>query len=275
MKTYIVQRGDTLSGISKQFGTSIEAIKKINNLTDNNLIVGETLIIPTYDTTNYVVKKGDSVYQIANEYGISVDELLKANNLTNDNLSIGQVLVIPLKNPISNNKDYFTYTVKKGDDLYSIASKYNTTVDNIKKVNNLTSDSLSIGQTLIIDPNISDNNYQSYTVQPGDTIYSIANKFNMPVNTLVNMNNLKSPLLAVGQNLKISENTYNMPGIIRECYGNNYSEPTYQTYTVKKNDNLYNIAKKYDTTVDNIIQLNNLKSTNLEIGQILKIKEIS
>ena len=48
---------------------------------------------------------------------------------------------------------------------------------------------------------------------------------------------------------------------------------TYQTYTVKSGDNLYEIAKQYDTTVDNLIELNDLNSINLDIGQVLKIKE--
>lgn len=274
MKNYIVQNGDTLFGIARQFGVSPDAIKRANNLSNNEIVVGETLIIPNYQSTNYIVKKGDNLYDIANKYNLSVEQILNANNLTSDKLEIGQTLVIPLKGEISNSGNYLTYTVKSGDNLYEIAEKYNTTVDQLKTLNNLTSNNLDIGQVLLVLP---DNNHATsgttYTVQSGDTIYSIANKFNIPVNTLINSNNLKTPVLTVGQVLQINGKNYNLPTSIKECFGENYKPITYKTYTVKSGDNLYEIAKKYDTTVDNLIKLNNLNSINLDIGQVLKIKE--
>ena len=89
--------------------------------------------------------KGDTLYGIANKFGVSVNDLKSLNNLSSNTLSIGQVLKIP---DSSNNK--LTYTVKSGDTLYSIARTYNTTVDKIKELNNLKSNTLSIGQTLIL-----------------------------------------------------------------------------------------------------------------------------
>lgn len=79
--------------------------------------------------------------------------------------------------------------------------------------------------------------------------------------------------LTVGQSLNINGKNYNLPTSIKECLGENYTPITYQTYTVKSGDNLYEIAKQYDTTVDNLIELNDLNSINLDIGQVLKIKE--
>lgn len=278
MQTYIVQEGDTLCGIAKQFNTNIYNIKKANNLTGNEITPGQSLLIPTYNSTTYTVKKGDNLYDIARKYNLSISQLLDSNNLASDALQIGQILVIPLNNQ-SNDKDYFNYIVKKGDNLYDIAKRYNTTVDDIKQLNNLTSNNLKIGQNLIIMANnTGDTNNVSqkeYVVQGGDTIYSIASKFNMPVNNLVSLNNLKSNILTVGQTLIIDEDSYNLPNQIKECYGTNYKPPEYQTYTVKSGDNLYNIANLYQTTADNIMALNNLSSPNLDIGQILKIKEIS
>ena len=102
----------------------------------------------------YIVKSGDSLYQIAKKYNTSVDEIKKINNLTTNSLSIGQVIKLPNQN--SNNseenieKDYQTYIVKSGDSLYQIAKKYNTSVDEIKRLNNLTTNLLSIGQILKI-----------------------------------------------------------------------------------------------------------------------------
>ena len=98
--------------------------------------------------TTYTVQRGDNLYSIANKYNTTVNEIKSLNNLTSNNLSIGQQLRIP-----TNASGNITYTVQKGDNLYSIARKYNTTVNEIKRKNNLTSNNLSIGQQLIIQRN--------------------------------------------------------------------------------------------------------------------------
>ncbi len=97
----------------------------------------------------YTVKAGDTLYGISNQFGVNVSELADLNNVNANTLKIGQVLSIPTDSGVNPN-NMFMYTVKKGDSLYSIAKKYNTTVDNIKKKNNLKSNVLSIGQKLII-----------------------------------------------------------------------------------------------------------------------------
>lgn len=97
----------------------------------------------------YTVKRGDTLYGISNQYGVSVTELANLNNVTASTLKVGQVLTIPSSSG-TNPDNLFIYTVKKGDSLYSIAKKYNTTVDAIKSKNNLTSNNLSIGQILKI-----------------------------------------------------------------------------------------------------------------------------
>ena len=165
MQTYTVQSGDTLYGISKQFGVSVDELKRINNLTSNTLSVGQVLVIPTssseiptppdhnvgYETT-YVVKRGDSLWSIANNYGITVDELKNANGITNNMLTIGQELIIPVSVP-SDSTNTTTYVVKRGDSLWLIANKYNTTVDNLKTLNNLSTNLLTVGQELIVPAN--------------------------------------------------------------------------------------------------------------------------
>ena len=94
-----------------------------------------------------------------------------------------------------------TYTVVKGDTLYSIARKFNTTVDMIKSLNNLTGNILSIGQVLKLP---SSNNSTTYTVARGDTLYSIAKRFNTTIDSIKNLNNLTSNILSIGQILKIN-----------------------------------------------------------------------
>lgn len=258
--TYVVQKGDTLYSIANKLGTTVSELKKENNLTTNTLQIGEVLRIPTKEIYEgeenvYIVQKGDTLYSIAAANNTTVDELKKTNNLTSNILSTGQLLKIP-----SALLPESTYIVKKGDSLYSIANKYNTTVDELKRINNLTSNILSIGQVLKLPSDkVSDiekeENTISYTVQKGDSLYSIARKYSTTIDKIKDLNNLTTNLLSIGQVLLIPTDT-NLE----------------TTYTVQKGDSLYSIAKKYDTTVDRLKQLNNLKSNLLSIGQILIVR---
>lgn len=209
-------------------------------------------------TNTYVVQKGDTLYSIANKLGTTVSELKKENNLTSNTLQIGEVLLIPTKEIYEEEENI--YIVKKGDSLYSIANKYNTTVEELKRINNLTSNILSIGQVLKLPSDKANNvekeeNTISYTVQKGDSLYSIARKYDTTIDRIKDLNNLTTNLLSIGQVLLIPTDT-NLE----------------TTYTVKKGDSLYSIAKKYNTTVDRLKQLNNLTSNLLSIGQILIVR---
>ena len=258
--TYVVQKGDTLYSIANKLGTTVSELKKENNLTSNTLQIGEVLRIPTKEIYEeeenvYIVQKGDTLYSIAMANNTTVDELKKVNNLTSNILSTGQLLKIP-----SALLPESTYIVKKGDSLYSIANKYNTTVEELKRINNLTSNTLSIGQVLKLPSDKASNvekeeNTISYTVQKGDSIYSIARKYSTTIDKIKDLNNLTSNVLSIGQVLLIPTNT-NLE----------------TTYTVQRGDSLYSIAKKYDTTVDRLKQLNNLSSNLLSIGQILIVR---
>ena len=258
--TYIVQKGDSLYSIANKLGTTVSELKKENNLTSNTLQIGEVLRIPTKEIYEgeenvYIVQKGDTLYSVAMANNTTVDELKKANNLTSNILSTGQLLKIP-----SALLPESTYTVKKGDSLYSIANKYNTTVEELKRINNLTSNTLSIGQVLKLPsdkPNKieQEKNTITYTVQKGDSLYGIARKYSTTIDKIKDLNNLTTNLLSIGQVLLIPTDT-NLE----------------TTYTVQKGDSLYSIAKKYNTTVDKLKQLNNLTSNLLSIGQILIVR---
>ena len=220
----------------------------------------------------YIVKKGDTLYGISNQFGVSVVDLKNLNGLKDNNLQIGQVLKIT-NNSGTNPDSTINYTVKKGDSLYGIARVYKTTVQEIQKLNNLKSNTLSIGQVLKIPENYVDDSssdlpsFINYVVKRGDSLYSIAKNYGITVDTIIKDNGLINNLLSIGHNLKIrtKEDT-----VIEECFGEDNSNSTIE-YIVKKGDSLYAIAKKYNTDVNTIIKNNNLKSTNLSIGQILKI----
>ena len=139
------------------------------------------------------------------------------------------------------------YIVKKGDSLWSIATRYKITVNELKEYNNLKTNLITVGQVLKI-PEVSTEN--SYIVQKGDSLWSISKKFNTSVNELKVLNNLNSNLLSINQKLLI---------------------PGSNTYTVVKGDTLYSIARKFNTTVENIKIKNNLKTSVINIGQVLFI----
>ena len=223
MQTYTVKKGDTLYGISNQFGVSVVDLKNLNNLKDNNLKIGQILKISQNSgtnpdsTINYIVKKGDSLYAIARVYKTTVQEIQKLNNLKSNALSIGQELKIPenyVNDASANLPTYINYTVKKGDSLYSIAKRYGITTNTIIKDNALKNNLLSIGQNLKIRTKkesiveecfgneTSDKNIE-YIVKKGDSLYSIAKKYNTDVSTIMKNNNLKSSNLSIGQILKI------------------------------------------------------------------------
>lgn len=199
----------------------------------------------------YIVKKGDSLWSIASKNNTTVDNIKKLNNLSSNNLSVGQVLKLSYDTKNEDIKESNIYTVKKGDSLWLIANKYGTTVDELKNANNLKSNTLSIGQTLIIPEKKENTNKISYVVKRGDSLWLIANKYDTTVEKIKSTNNLKSNTLSIGQVLVIP------------------SSSEFITYTVKKGDSLWLIANKYNTTVDNIKKLNNLSSNNLQINQKL------
>ena len=197
---YFIHRNTgALEPIIVEYGF-IDSTKDANFLKDNYKELAEAVIsaVTSYIgvpytppeglvTNTYIVKKGDTLYSIAAKLGTTVEELKKENNLTTNSLSIGQVLRIPSK--IIYKDDETLYTVKKGDTLYKIAQANNTTVEELKRINGLTTNILSIGQVLKLPSNESAESPSvdegiSYTVQKGDSLYSIAKKYNLTIDEI-------------------------------------------------------------------------------------------
>ena len=197
----------------------------------------------------FIDSTGDDAKQIVNDWEKYAEAVVKA---------VADYANIPYVPTEEEN----IYIVKKGDTLYSIALKYNISINDLKRINNITSNTLSIGQILTIpsikdeiidNNNISDIPDNVYVIKSGDTLYSIAKLYNTTVNKIKELNNLKSNILSIGQELLIPENS------------------NYDTYQVKSGDTLYSIARRFGTTVDEIKKLNNLVSNLLSISQIIKI----
>ncbi len=153
---YVVRSGDTLWLLAQRYNTTVDAIKKLNNLTDDNLSIGQVLRIPTTESSDgsyfeYVVRPGDTLWLLSQRYHTTVDAIKNLNGLPGNDLSIGQILKIPAAEPAP--APYFEYTVRSGDTLWQLAQRFGTTVDAIKSLNGLRSDVLNIGQVLKIPGN--------------------------------------------------------------------------------------------------------------------------
>lgn len=186
-----VQPGDTLWSISKKYSSTVAAIKEANNLSSELIFVGQELHIPnkelsasktdekkvekkTNEKSTYTVQKGDSLWLIAKKYSISVQELKELNGLTNDLIYPGQLLHVTkqsqeslskqeqksqgeLSPKSSDEKVEQTYVVKAGDSLWKIAKAYQMSIESLKTINQLTSDTIYIGQVLKLEKSVEDS----------------------------------------------------------------------------------------------------------------------
>ncbi|MCC7297627.1 MAG: LysM peptidoglycan-binding domain-containing protein [Bacteroidia bacterium] len=168
------------------------------------------------DKEFHEVKPGETLFSIAAKYGVTVQELMLWNKLSSEDLKAGQLLVLKDGDHSSGRSDTTGksnipeikntlkfHTVLSGETLYSISKLYNQPVDSIIKWNNLKSNSLSVGQELVVSPTVTKavNNPKTYTVQAGDTLYSISRRFGISVAEIRRLNRLTNDNLAVGSTL--------------------------------------------------------------------------
>ncbi|MFC3883814.1 LysM peptidoglycan-binding domain-containing protein [Bacillus songklensis] len=175
-KIYTIQSRDSLYKISRQNGVSIENLKTWNGLKNDNIYVGQTLTLlaPHSHEATYTVKSGDTLFLIAKAHNVLIADIKRKNNLAGDLIYVGQKLLIPTEKGIDSSRDSSTkvnvtdanrtlfpdksetsastyatiHKVQAGEYLSVIAPKYNTTVEKIKSLNGLTSNTIYVGQEL-------------------------------------------------------------------------------------------------------------------------------
>ncbi|TYR80149.1 LysM peptidoglycan-binding domain-containing protein [Priestia megaterium] len=181
-KVVEVQPGDTLWSLSRQHNTTVEALRSTNKLSSNDIRIGQKLTVPSNSTTEKTVSQKP------------------ASSTTSS-----------------------TYKVQAGDTLWKIATRFNMNIEDLKRLNSLSTNTIYINQQLKVKgsthssvpdsssvtpppkkPVVGTNG--TYKVQSGDTLFKIANRFNMSVNDLKAANNLTSSNIYVNQQLKVKTN---------------------------------------------------------------------
>ncbi|MFM7017876.1 LysM peptidoglycan-binding domain-containing protein, partial [Flavobacterium sp.] len=258
VRYYRVKRGDNLSTIAKKYDVAVEDLKKWNNIKGNEVAYGKNLKINGTDveqkstavakvevdkkavqkdsvvttTSSYVVQKGDNLSTIAKKFNITVADIQEWNKLTNTNVQLGASLQVA-KTPtvkeevaVAPERKDIQYVVQKGDNLGNIAKKFGASLDDLKQWNNLASNSIALGSTLIVAKNeiaivtnkatvASFKKKDDYTtpakkeaeyyVKKGDSLYSISKKYpGVTISDLKKWNNIKEEELKPGMKLKIN-----------------------------------------------------------------------
>lgn len=289
-ENYTVQRGDTLSSIATKSKITLSELAELNNLkTNSGVRLGQSLKIPAGATVpdQYVVQSGDSLNAIAAKYNLQLSYLADLNGLERTaGVRVGQRLKltgdVPAKTAVSNNakpKENTTpdvYTVKSGDSLGNIANRYNLQLDYVAALNGLTRTSnVRIGQKLKLTGELpkaetasidtakptpkaaaAGRNTEKYTVKAGESLNSLASRFNISGRELADLNNLKANTsLQRGQSILVPK--------------------TIAQYTVKRGDTLIGLASRYGMETNALAEMNDLTpSTQLRIGDVIKVPNL-
>jgi LysM repeat protein len=218
-KTFVVHKvsqGETLYGISKRYGVSLEQILEFNPTADGGLEIDQILKIPFVprarrpkDETIHKVGDNETLYSISKLYGVSIEEIKQWNNLTDNGLTLGRELVIKKKNtvPVSANTPIEikpgkgVHTVAPKETVYSIARQYGITRDQLKEWNGLQSDELSIGQNLMVIQPIYSKSQNTTTTT--ETIVVPPVQVEKPVVSITPVE--KVPTIRISENVKGSD----------------------------------------------------------------------
>ena len=229
-----IKKGETLGGIAELYKVSASSIRDWNNLSGNKIIAGKTLKIYsdnaprvntkespdktelTSEAINHKIQAGETIIAISALYDVSVDDIKRWNNLGSSKIIAGKTLVIYPNGhdkkviKVSNQRndgEFIYHNVKRGETLSDIAEDYKVAISEIQGWNNLKGNKIIAGQDLKIKQSSGKGSKKPvdgyHIVQKGESLYSIATKFNTSVQKLKKLNNLTSSKIIVGQKLKV------------------------------------------------------------------------
>lgn len=243
-----VARGENLTVIARRYQVDVEDLRAWNDLRSDRLAVGQELRIPEEDQEWYVVKRGDTLLQIALDHEITLDYLKRLNDLRRDGIREGQRLRLrpaPTDEPV--------HVVRGGDNLTVIARRYGLTVDELKRINDLRSDRIFVGQQL----RLREVDRTVHVVERGDALSEIAKAYGLTLAELMAINGLESNVIHPGQELRLRSNG---------------GEPRLATYEVRRGDNLTEIARLHQMSLRELRDLNDIRGSVIHPGQRLTVR---
>lgn len=144
--TYRVRRGDNLSKIAQVHSTTVAELRSLNGMRGSRILVGQVLRVPSALGT-HIVRSGENLTKIARTHGTTVKELRSLNNLRGSTIMAGQALRVPAS---SSSSQVQIYRVRRGDNLYIIARRFNTTVAELKRLNSLSNSRIYPNQSITV-----------------------------------------------------------------------------------------------------------------------------
>jgi membrane-bound lytic murein transglycosylase D len=281
---YKVKRGDNLSMIASKYDVDVSDIKKWNKLKSNALVYGKSLKIAIGADVTTPKKEAKTELvpseKILNNQRIVASEM-KVNKEEKTKKTLQQETAVSNVSAL--------YVVQKGDNLGSIAKKYDVTVAEIQEWNHLSNDNVQLGASLQVAKKVSDSKEElvsvperkdiEYVVLQGDNLGNIAKKFGASLADLKQWNNLPDNTIGIGATLIVAKdeivintNKATVSSFKKKTNIANSSKKEAIDYYVKKGDSLYSISKKYPgVTISDIKKWNGIRSEELKPGMKLKI----
>lgn len=275
-----VQPGDTLWDLATRHGVTVDDLMTANDLTRPDLRPGDVLNLPgdvaepstSTEPRTWTVQAGDTLYDIAAASDLSVEALMAANGLSSATLHPGDVLVLsdaPAAAAPAAEPEPEAWTVEPGDTLYEIARRTSTTVSELIAWNALEGSTIQPGDRLALGPGGQASptlTPVTVTVGPGDSFWRIARLHDTTPAAIASANGLAvDAVLRPGDVLTVP-GSYVQAGASPDQGG--YAAPT---ITVDPGDTLWEIARRYDTTVDALMAANELSTSTLRTGQSLRV----
>lgn len=299
--TYKLKQGESLALVAARAGMTEDYLREVNGIPKGRRVLpNSTLLIlaegddqidisaeeadaklrlsplTTWRRVTYRVRSGDTISGIARRWHITSRSIITANRLRSDRLRIGQRLILtvpnversPIIEPTSAPKGkHVIYTVKSGDTLGRIASRYGVSTASLRMTNRIRGNMIRPGQRLRI-PGTGDAEAADtviHTVSAGETLSSIANRYGVTVTRLKRSNRLTSNTLHIGDKLEIPAREQ------PRASSSGVRAPQSKIHVVRSGETLSEIAESYGIGLSKVRAANGLRSNNLRVGQRLVI----